>query len=254
MAILALDFDGVVCDSLREIVAVATQAYLRLEPDASVVRDLAQRGVDDPRFRAFRRLVPLGNRAEDFGLALAALQNSISITNQEEYDHYRRAFSADWIETYHKVFYRCRRELIEASPERWLVLHRPFTSFLELLDAHASTNTYAIATAKDGASVRRLLEHFGVLDLFRSELIFDKDVGVTKTSHLRALSDQLGCPMAAITFVDDKLNHLQKVRPLGVRPVLATWGYNTPREHRLARERGIPIATLTTAAAELFGR
>jgi hypothetical protein len=60
--------------------------------------------------------------------------------------------------------------------------------------------------------------------------------------------------MAAITFVDDKLNHLEKVRPLGVRPVLATWGYNTPREHRLARERGIPIATLTTAAAELFGR
>ncbi len=253
MGILALDFDGVVCDSMREVVAVATQAYLRLEPDASVVRDLAQRGEDDPRFRTFRRLVPLGNRAEDFGIALAAVQNGITIDTQEEYDHYRRAFDRHWIDIYHKVFYRCRRELIDASPERWLALHRPFTSFLELLDAHASGHTYAIATSKDGASVRRLLEHFGVRDLFRSELIFDKDTGVTKAAHLQALSGQLGCPMASITFVDDKLNHLEKVRSLGVHPVLATWGYNTPREHRLARERGIPIATLTTAEAELFG-
>jgi phosphoglycolate phosphatase-like HAD superfamily hydrolase len=253
MGTLALDFDGVVCDSMREVVVVATQAYLRLEPDAGVVRDLAQRGEDDPRFRQFRRLVPLGNRAEDFGIALAALQKSIAIQDQDDYDHYRRSFDPGWIDTYHKVFYRCRRELREASPERWLALHRPFTSFIELLEAHARRHTFSIVTAKDGSSVRLLLEHFGISDLFPSELVFDKDTGTSKTTHLQALAGQLACPLRAVTFVDDKLNHLETVRPLGVRPVLATWGYNTPREHRLARERGIAIATLTTAEAELFG-
>ena len=183
MGILALDFDGVVCDSMREIMAVATQAYLRLEPDASVVRDLAQRGEDDPRFRAFRQLVPLGNRAEDFGIALAALQNSLAIATQEEYDRYRQTFDAHWIQTYHRVFYRCRRELVDASPERWLALHRPIASFLELLKAHASRQTYAIATSKDGASVRRLLDDFGVRELFRTEPIFDKETGSSTTSR-----------------------------------------------------------------------
>jgi hypothetical protein len=55
-----------------------------------------------------------------------------------------------------------------------------------------------------------------------------------------------------ITFVDDKVNHLLRVAELGVRPVLAGWGFNTPREHGLARERGFEVADLSTADEVLF--
>ena len=47
-----------------------------------------------------------------------------------------------------------------------------------------------------------------------------------------------------MSFVDDKVNHLDAVSPLGVRCFLAGWGYNGPREHRLARERGYGICSL----------
>ena len=55
-----------------------------------------------------------------------------------------------------------------------------------------------------------------------------------------------------ITFVDDKLNHLVKVSHLGVRPVLAGWGFNTHREHSLAREQGIEVAGLGSVDTVLF--
>ena len=56
-----------------------------------------------------------------------------------------------------------------------------------------------------------------------------------------------------ITFVDDKVNHLVTVAELGVRPVLAGWGFNTPREHELARHLGFPVANFVDAEAVLYG-
>ena len=48
------------------------------------------------------------------------------------------------------------------------------------------------------------------------------------------MKDALGTEYAELTFVDDKLNHLETVAPLGVRCVLAAWGYNGERERRAA--------------------
>ena len=40
--------------------------------------------------------------------------------------------------------------------------------------------------------------------------------------------------------MDDKVNHLEAVAPLGVRCALAAWGYNGAREQDRAREAGLP--------------
>ena len=55
-----------------------------------------------------------------------------------------------------------------------------------------------------------------------------------------------------MTFVDDKVNHLTTVSQLGVRGVLAGWGFNGTREHMLARELGFEVAALDDAEAILF--
>jgi hypothetical protein len=56
-----------------------------------------------------------------------------------------------------------------------------------------------------------------------------------------------------MTFLDDKVNHLDSVSPLGVRCGLAAWGYNGPREHGLALERGYLVCRLDDVEAQLFG-
>jgi phosphoglycolate phosphatase-like HAD superfamily hydrolase len=262
MKVLALDFDGVICNSQREVFTVGVRTYLELNPDSRLLVDhpLARRNglpseldLDSDRlFAAFADLTPLGNRAEDFGVALTILEDGIEVHDQEGYDAIRAATPQAWLDTYHRRFYAQRRQLRASDPQTWLEFHRPYTHFVTLLRRHSREVPMAVATAKDRTSVTLLLDHLQITDLFAPERILDKDTGVHKTAHLTELARRLDLPAAAITFVDDKVNHLQKVAGLGVRGVLAGWGYNTPREHRIAREGGFEVATAETAEAILF--
>jgi phosphoglycolate phosphatase-like HAD superfamily hydrolase len=100
--------------------------------------------------------------------------------------------------------------------------------------------------------VQLLLDELGFGGVFDRELILDKETGVEKTHHLRALHERAGTEFTDITFVDDKVNHLVRVAELGVRPVLAGWGFNSGREHELARELGYEVADLSTLDEDLF--
>jgi phosphoglycolate phosphatase-like HAD superfamily hydrolase len=122
-----------------------------------------------------------------------------------------------------------------------------------MLRRRAGACRYAIATAKDRRSVRVLLREYGVADLFSEDLVLDKEAGVTKVAHHEHLASHCGVAYADMTFVDDKVNHLDAVAALGVRCALSTWGYNGPREHQLARARGHRICSLDDVEAQLFG-
>ena len=247
MKLLALDFDGVLSDSARESFAVARRTYQELRPDSPLCR------ADEASLsRAFLGLMPLGNRAEDYATALAAIDGGVELPDQAAYDAYRDAQDPDWLRAFHRRFYQVRTAFSESDRAAWLALLGPYPQFLELLRRRAGDCEYSIASAKDRASVGVLLEHYGVADLFAPELIVDKEAGVTKDAHIERLARLRGLDCAEITFVDDKVNHLDIVAPLGARCALAAWGYNGPREHRLAVERGHLLCTLDDVERQLF--
>ncbi len=255
--VLALDFDGVICASGKEVFLTGLETYALLEPSARIaagivrITDLVRRSpaalADDPLFQAFQPMVPLGNRAEDFGVGLAALDRGLELEDQGAYDVFYRGFDPDWLRRYHQAFYETRHRLRKQDLDLWLSLHEPYEWFCDLLRHRRHDATLAIATAKDARSVGLLLERFGIADLFAQNLVLDKETGVHKTEHLRLLAERLDAPLGAITFVDDKVNHLEKVAPLGVRPVLAGWGYNTAREHARAETMSFEVAMQETA-------
>lgn len=247
MKALILDFDGVLANSAPECFEVALRTYAVLEPQTTLERR------DPGSLRAgFVALMPLGNRAEDFGVALAALEENREFADQAAYDAYRDARPAGWLDAFHRRFYEQRNALAAAEPERWLALNAPYGEFLALLRRRAGEVALAIATAKDRAAVRRLLLSWGVSDLFPDALLVDKETGKSKVLHLQQLQSALALPYADLTFVDDKVNHLEEVSPLGVRCGLAAWGYNGPRERGIARERGFLVCGLEDAEALLF--
>jgi phosphoglycolate phosphatase-like HAD superfamily hydrolase len=262
MHILALDFDGVLCDSSREVFVVAVDTYAALEPDSNLLgklmplRDHAAAGGSEHLatdiYRRFCDLLPLGNRAEDFGVTLRAIEKDSTIHDQETYDAFYRAIGQPWLDRYHRRFYECRSELREGDVRGWLQLHLPFPGLADTLRTHKERTLPAVATAKDARSVRLLLDELGFDNVFSTELILDKETGVEKTHHLRVLHERTGAEFEDITFVDDKVNHLVRVAELGVRPVLAGWGFNTDREHELARVLGFEVADLETADEVLF--
>jgi len=262
MHVLALDFDGVLCDSSREVFVVAVDTYAAHEPGSVLLgalkplRDDAGGGGDefrsDPLYAGFTDLLPLGNRAEDFGVSLRALETGVAIPDQSAYDDFYRDLDGNWLTSFHRRFYEARSRLRAENLAGWLKLHLPYPGFAETLRRHKGPTEPAVATAKDARSVELLLDELGMADLFEPDLILDKQTGVNKTRHLEILCERTGLDCGAVTFVDDKVNHLVKVSSLGVRPVLAGWGFNTHREHAVAREHGFEVAALETADTVLF--
>ncbi|MEJ2190100.1 MAG: HAD family hydrolase [Acidobacteriota bacterium] len=262
MQVLACDFDGVLCDSSREVFVVAADAFAEKEPGSPLLSALARLRTEaiagepgyrrDPLVGSFLDLLPLGNRAEDFGVALLAIEAGLQIVDQDAYDRFFAQQETTWLESYHRLFYEARAKLRTNDATAWLRLHRPYPGLAETLRRHANECRMAVLTAKDGQSVDLLLAALDMKDLFDGELIFDKETGIHKTRHLGALHHRLEVDFTDITFVDDKVNHLQRAAGLGVRPVLAGWGFNTDREHSLAARLGYAVADLNTVEAVLF--
>ena len=257
MKALVLDFDGVIADSAPEAFVVALRTHTVLEPGSRLREVLARldprRPEADPFFAAFLELMPLGNRAEDYGVALDAIEAGVPLPDQARYDAFKAARDAARLRAFHKRFYQVRAEWERTDRAGWLALLAPYPAFLEILHRRASEVELAIATAKDRHSVRELLVHYGVAPLFGPGRVLDKETGVSKRAHLEHLERELGVAFGEITFLEDKLNHLESVAPLGVRCALAAWGYNGPREHARARELGYLVCGLDDVEARLFG-
>lgn len=257
MRALVLDFDGVISDSAREAFVVALRTYCELYPFSALGPVLEGMDPAQPQvsslYSPFLELMPLGNRAEDYGVALRALERNVSLEDQSDYDAFKARFEADELRLFHKRFYQMRLAFSRGEPATWLRLMAPYPEFLDLLRRRAGEVELAVATAKDRRSVRELLRHYGVEALFPEGRVLDKETGVGKDAHLSHLRELLGLPYEAMTFVDDKVNHLEVVAELGVRCVLAAWGYNGPREQRSAREQGMLVCTLADVEERLFG-
>ncbi len=244
MKLLALDFDGVISHSAPESFHVALRTWRALRPESRVGEDV---------YDAFLEMMPLGNRAEDYAVELLALDSGREIVDQESYDAFKAGCDAEWLRAFHKRFYRERADLYREDPAAWFALMRPYPPFLDVLRRRAGEVELAIATSKDRGSATRLLDAYSVGDLFPEGRVLDKDTGVSKAAHLSHLHEETGLPYKEMTFVDDKVNHLLDVQPLGVRCVLAAWGYNGVREHDVARANDCLVCSLDDVEATLFG-
>lgn len=255
--LLALDFDGVVADSAPEAFLVSLRTYAALCPQSGVARHAE--GLEDlpsvvalrssPLYTPFLESLPLGNRAEDFGVVLAALEAGISLPDQATYDAFHGGHDEAWLANFHRHFYLQRDEISARHPEGWLELMAPFAPLVDVLRARAGDATLAIATARDRRSVQVLLDAYGIGQLVDDALLVDKEAGRNKCAHLRILATRSGIPPEDTRFLDDKVNHLRDVAELGVGVALAGWGYNGAREHALAREYGLPVCSFAEAEA-----
>ena len=147
MQLLALDFDGMISDSAPESFAVALETYTRMRPEsglgaaASVLlrpglgSGLVERLHRHPLYRDFLELMPLGNRAEDFAVALSILEREVEVADQAAYDREWRAQDESFLTAFHSSFYERRAEFAESDPAGWRRLLHPYPAFIDLLRA-----------------------------------------------------------------------------------------------------------------------
>ncbi|MGY8805203.1 MAG: hypothetical protein ACKVK6_13315, partial [bacterium] len=144
--------------------------------EATDCRFIREKIVASPQYQKFLKLMPLGNRAEDFGVALQAIELRAELDDQATYDAFFRELGAE----FHRYFY-CEREAFRgAQPEVWETLSVPFAGLIEILKARSGDVNLAVATAKDGHSVATLLANYGIASLFAEGAVVDKEAGRSK--------------------------------------------------------------------------
>jgi phosphoglycolate phosphatase-like HAD superfamily hydrolase len=234
---LALDFDGVICDGLIEYFQTTKRTYEKIwKADKKPVSDEIE-----STFHRLRTVIetgwemPILLRALILGIAEEKiLQNWLTVANQivesEGLDKKEISKQLDTV----------RDEWIASDLKSWLALHRFYPGVIpKIRKILASATKFYIITTKEGRFVKQLLEQQKI-DL-PENTIFGKEYKRPKYETLREILKIYSENPENLWFVEDRLEALELVRQQddlqAVKLYLADWGYNTQQTRDSLRDR-----------------
>ncbi len=257
--ILALDFDGVLCDGLLEYFQTSWRTYCQVwMPENQVPPDdLA------PRFYRLRPVVetgwemPILLRVLLLGVSEEKILEDWSTVAQEIIES-EKLDAADIGKRLDAV----RDEWIKTDLDSWLGLHRFYPGVIERLHSilspeqqlRSETPTQLfIVTTKEGRFVKQLLQQQGIQ--LPEEKIIGKESKRPKHQTLRQLIEAFTGDGVTLWFVEDRLKTLELVQQQAdlndVKLFLADWGYNTQAQQEAIRnDPRIQLLSLAEFAQE----
>lgn len=234
--ILALDFDGVICNGLKEYFQTTLRTYQKIWSDHS--QNNLQTWAD-----SFYQLRPVIETGWEMPILLRALVLEYDKDNIESNWH---QICSEIVEKENLNKQQVMSELdgvrdhwIKSDLDNWLALHEFYPGVLEklgqLLD---SSPLLYIVTTKEGRFVKQLLKQQNLS--FPEGHIFGKEVKQPKYETLRQiLKDNQESPNN-LWFIEDLLKTLKTVQTQSdlreVKLFLADWGYNTSKTHEIVKE------------------
>lgn len=226
--VLALDYDGVLCDGMKEYFQTAWQAYSQLWhlQDKTPPVGLAE------RFYRVRPLIATGWEMPLLIEALLAGYTEAEMAKDWEGLSQRLLQAAGLTSTVLAAEVDgIRDHWIATDPDSWLAEQFLYPGVAEQL-AHWLTSTLVvIISTKEGRFIQQLLQQHGI-DLTNLR-VFGKEVKQPKHQILRQLKAEQP-EDAVFWFVEDRLKTLQEVEQQpdlqAVQLFLADWGYNTQAE------------------------
>jgi len=211
--ILALDFDGVICDSVRECLDTSYRAYRSCHPEESLPEQpMASWSAAFLERRGMVR--PSGHYYTLWQWILRRPELRLSPDEFEAMAEAESAATSKFEETFHRV----RDKMRVLSPQAFVLANPLYPGVAEVW-SQLVTPRYVVS-AKDEPSVRLILEaHQLTVDG-----IYGRGSG-SKPSTLRLLADRYGVSIQDVLFVDDNALHVADAAHVGATAMLATWGY-----------------------------
>lgn len=230
--ILALDFDGVICDGSIEYFQAAKRTYLQIwqQKDSRELNDLA---TDYYKLRPVIEVgweMPILIRAMVLGISYAEiLQNWSNISKQIiDSEILNPPEISKQLDTIRDLW-------IESDVEEWLALHRFYPGIINRLGEimNSATELYIVST-KEGRFIDRLLQQNDIK--LPSTSIIGKECKQPKYETLSQLINQRD--NISLWFVEDRLKTLETVQKKldleNIQLFLADWGYNTLQDREKA--------------------
>jgi hypothetical protein len=228
--ILSLDFDGVLCDGMREYFETTRRTYVKIWPtDPLPGEDL---------FPAFRTLRPVIMTGWEMPILLRAIVQGRPVASiAKQWEKVRDALVSEGplhgpalISVLTDTLDGVRRAWIAADRHDWLKRNVPYCSVEEVRRLVAEPERTVLVTTKEGEFARQILDYWGV----HLAAIQGKEAGIHKCENLRALIadyTEAHGRRPRLWFVEDRLETLQHVTThadlADVSLFLAAWGYNT---------------------------
>jgi hypothetical protein len=229
--ILALDFDGVLCDGMGEYFETSRRTYAKAWPETPVP--------GDELLPAFRRLRPVIMTGWEMPLLLRAIgQGQPESSILRDWAAVRDAQAASGPGTREqlagflgKTLDEVRREWITADRAGWIARNTSYCRLEELRNLVAEPDRAVLVTTKEGEFARLILDDWRV----HLADIQGKEAGTHKCDNLRALISAYTTAhnrRPRVWFVEDRFETLEHVTTHpdleDVGLYLAAWGYNTP--------------------------
>ena len=237
--VLALDFDGVIWDSVGECFVMARRVFTEMY--GLPCSDL------EAAFRRGRWLVRTGG---DFllvlQLAMADPDGDLTQFSKVQFEKLQHEKAAE-TEAFSREFYALREKTRDEHWNEWVSFQQPYPLLLQQVDdLRRVFDQIVVCTTKDTKSAQMLLASAGL------ELpIYGKELALHKGDQINALCKQQGVEPSQIFFIDDLVENLDQVRPSGAACGLAAWGYNTASERQRAVAEGYPVLEVFSLAQDL---
>jgi len=242
MKVLVLDFDGVIADSQMECLFVGFNTYLDFNQDTKLF-DGRKFTFDNFDFLIqkhreevgqYKSLRPYVIDAFCYYAISYIIERNIIIERQDDYNELREKLAKNIYGHFISAFYEERHKLIENNINDWLSLVKPYKQVISAVINLINTFNLAISTNNRKFTIDAFFRKHGI----NPKIVIDSSFGSDKKLHIENIKNSLGADFNDIYFVDDQIRNLIKLLPLGVHCYLATWGYNTKKQHEEAKKLG----------------
>ncbi|MDA1143001.1 MAG: HAD hydrolase-like protein [Planctomycetota bacterium] len=246
--LLALDFDGVICDSAGECLysAFNTYAAARGLQSAGSVSDIRRDWYD-----TFYQMRPYIRDGKDYFVILYFLEHGIPIESQTQFDDQSAAVmgevcslaeveSTDELEQH---FQDSRRAIRARDEAAWFDMNPLYDHMRKGLESRGpSFEGVYITTSKPTDAATQILYHHGIR-IPESQILGKDKVKKTKAknSQMEAVARAANIELSEILFLDDQVSHLTAAQKIGVQCFAATWGYITGAQVEEAVQAGIQL-------------
>ena len=233
---LIFDFDGVLINSLDEVVLTTYNAAA-----GSLCTSLAEVPVDLLQMFKNNRfhVQPIGDAIALMTWCLANRQRDWNkILTPEEYGTIAEGTNIP-LSDRTNLIYDTRQRFIDRDTNRWLTLHQAYQPLWNEL-IRRKNYPFVILTNKNHDATLRLCRHFGLQ--INADDIYSGDHGATKIENMLRIQER--CGKKSHSFIDDSVKNLKELdlyfnkEKKVLTLLLATWGYLGAQDKRIARESG----------------
>ncbi|MBN2410076.1 HAD family hydrolase [candidate division KSB1 bacterium] len=235
---LALDFDGVIADSVEECLLVAHNAY---SEHTGGIRTYNLSELDPVLISEFKRLRKFIRSGADFVFIIKAITEKINIDSQLEFDDYITRYK-DSRKIFFDLFYMERERFSVQMPDIWILFNPLYDGMKEFLINYPYKERLFIITTKKIFYVGKIFFYHNI-QLPRDNLFTATEKNNKKDIILQLLHKYNISPKQ-FWFIDDQIDTLLKVKDTRINCMLAEWGYTEKQQINRGKKENIHIITL----------